>query len=487
MMRFYVAALVVGALSVSAARAQTRVPLSRFLNSPGMSCHVEDTTPPPTQHCWTDFLGDRHCEWVNAPGTSATFCSWGGAILPAGDLIQLSTECCAPEGTFEIVLQVSDKVSGWKELGIDNLVDQRISLNARGYSIPSTPEMRVGPLSWNVNNVAGKSLVFSRAQYPFGNHTAVYTLDLAALAKYAERIVVFHWNYESGSGPPVHPDPQYLNPTGAPYDGTLLQDDAGAIWVIAGGARFHVPDPATLARLFPGARLFFARGQVLGTLPNLSPADQTLLREENGSIWVVAGGAKFHVPDNPTLDRLYPGRTAFQLWDGAPDQIPNVPVDDTLIREDNGAIWFVAGQARFHVPDMATYNRLFGGRELFQLWDGAPDRIPTVPVDDTLFREESGAIWIIVGQAKFHVPDPTTLNRLFPDHGYFQLWDGATDQIPNIPVDGTALCEEPCQQKFVIKNGHLMLADPALWPVHQLWKGALAQIPKAKSHRHRHR
>ena len=49
-------------------------------------------------------------------------------------------------------------------------------------------------------------------------------------------------------------------------------------------------------------------------------------------------------------------------------------MDGTLLREENGAIWVVFGGARFHVPDMATLNRLYGGKPVSQLWDGGPAR-----------------------------------------------------------------------------------------------------------------
>ena len=409
---------------------------------------------------------------MDAAKTSATNCSLSQPVLPDGDQIVFSTECCAPPGKIGIVLQVSDKISWWKELAVGN---QRISLSGRGYSIPSTPEMRVGPLWWDTNNLAGKSLVFSKAKF-LGIHSSVYTIDLGTLAQFAERIVVFRWKWDCCGG--AMPNPQYANATGAPYDGTLLQDDGGAIWVIAGAAGFHVPSPQILNQLFPGARPFLFPGQRPSKWPVDIPVDNTLLREENGSIWAVAGQAKFHVPDPPMLARLYPGQQPFQLWDGAPQQVPDIPVDDTLIREDNGATWVVAGRAKFHVPDPTTYNRLFGGRKLFQLWNGAPQQIPDIPRDGTMLREENGAIWVIAGKAKFHVPDPVTLARVFPDTPYFQLWDGAVQHIPDIPTDGTILCEESCQQVFIIFSGRkFLLPQPNILPAIRLWNGALAQIP----------
>ena len=202
----------------------------------------------------------------------------------------------------------------------------------------------------------------------------------------------------------------------------------------------------------------------------------SLLREDNGAIWVIFGGARFHVPDPATLNRLFGGQPITAVPAGVVNGIPTIPVNGTLLREENGAIWVIFGGAKFHVPDPATLNRLFGGQPIFQLWDGALNGIPTAPIDGTLLREENGAIWVIFGGARFHVPDPATLNRLFGGQ-LFQLWNGAPSGIPLIPVDGTLLREESSTQVFLIQGGHKVPVPNAVGLVHVLWNGALSQIP----------
>ena len=66
------------------------------------------------------------------------------------------------------------------------------------------------------------------------------------------------------------------------------------------------------------------------------PQKIVLLRDDSGAIWVIFGGPKFHVPDVPTLERLYGGVPIDELWNGAPNQIPDIPVDRTLLREETG-------------------------------------------------------------------------------------------------------------------------------------------------------
>jgi hypothetical protein len=153
------------------------------------------------------------------------------------------------------------------------------------------------------------------------------------------------------------------------------------------------------------------------------------------------------------------------------------PSDGTLLHEPNGAIWAIFGGAKFHVPDVATLNRLYNNKTIKEATGGV-NGLPTVPVDGTLLREENGTIWVIFGGARFHVPDPATLDRLFGGKSSFQLWDGAPAGIPTVPVDGTLLREENNSQTFIVQGGHKVAAPPsAVGTVYVLWDGALSQIP----------
>jgi hypothetical protein len=261
-----------------------------------------------------------------------------------------------------------------------------------------------------------------------------------------------------------------------PHDGTLLREESGAVYVIAGGVKFHVPDPATLNRLFNPNTI---RQLWIGALDGIPaiPRDGTLLRDTAGAIYVIEGGAKFHVPDPATLHRLFGSAGIHQLWDGALDAIPSIPGDRTLLREESGAIYVVAGGAKFHVPDPATLNRLFDPNAIRQLWDGALNDIPTIPRDGTLLREESGAIYVIAGAAKFHVPDPATLNRLFDTSTIRQLWDGALNDIPTIPRDGTLLREESGTIHVIAGGAKFRVRRGFVTGFEQLWNGAVDLLP----------
>jgi len=101
-----------------------------------------------------------------------------------------------------------------------------------------------------------------------------------------------------------------------------------------------------------------------------------------------------------------------------------------------------------------------------------------VPYDGRLLQEQSGAIWVILGGARFQVPGQDVVDRLFADASVRQVWDGALDAIPTIPRDGTLLREESSSQVFVVQGGSKLLATSFLpEDVHVLWDGGLAGIP----------
>jgi hypothetical protein len=92
-------------------------------------------------------------------------------------------------------------------------------------------------------------------------------------------------------------------------------------------------------------------------------ADGSVLREvARPEVFVVFGNAKFHVPDEPTLARLYGGWTAVHVVaDGTLARVDGVPDDGTLLREENNAsVWRIEGGRKRHVTSPAVLAR-FGG------------------------------------------------------------------------------------------------------------------------------
>jgi hypothetical protein len=150
-----------------------------------------------------------------------------------------------------------------------------------------------------------------------------------------------------------------------------------------------------------------------------------LLRQSNGAIWVIYGGAKFHVPNGAILNELFPNIPARPVTDGEVAEIPDTPRDGTLLREANGAIWVVYGGAKFHVPTQAIVDSLIvTGATVHQLWDGALANVPDIPRDGTLLREQSSTqIYVIASGHKTSAP----VGVAGTEH---ILWDGALNQVP---------------------------------------------------------
>jgi len=80
--------------------------------------------------------------------------------------------------------------------------------------------------------------------------------------------------------------------------------------------------------------------------------------------------------------------------------------------------------------------------------------ITTTHQDGSLLRDPSGAIYVIYGGAKFHIPSMDVFNGLKFDAGQVrQVGEGNTANIPNIPHDGTVLREMSSDPVYIMKEG----------------------------------
>lgn len=154
--------------------------------------------------------------------------------------------------------------------------------------------------------------------------------------------------------------------------------------------------------------------------------------------------------------------------------IPTAQPKILLRNPNDGAIYVIYGGAKFHVPDPTTLTRLFAGVPVRDAQAGELEHIGKVPGDGTLLQEETtGKVFVIYSGAKFHVPNWDTLTRLFPGFFLRPLWGGAIDHIPDCPADGTFFREESSMQIYIIAGCRKTPAVPTK-TVHVLWDGALA-------------
>ena len=140
---------------------------------------------------------------------------------------------------------------------------------------------------------------------------------------------------------------------------------------------------------------------------------------------------------------------------GALAQVPLVPQDGTLIRElTDGRVHVTYGGAKFYIPDPPTLHRLFGSNPtIATVPDGALAQVPLVPRDGTLIRELDDRIHVVYGGAKFYIPDPPTFQLFFGDRPVVTVPNGALAQVPLVPRDGTLIRELTDQKIHLIRNG----------------------------------
>ena len=203
------------------------------------------------------------------------------------------------------------------------------------------------------------------------------------------------------SAPPPVPDGTYVQVTGS--------ED---VYEIAGGAPLFV-SPQYWSAL--GAQPISAISQQEFDLFNRVPADGTLVKDSNGVIYRVAGGAPLFVGDPSVLGGLQP--VTIDQWDVANLADPRVhlnavPANGTFLTTSAGAIYRVAGGAPFAI---STWSR-FGGLQ------------PSVTIDQSDISDTS---------------DP-----------------GA--HLSAVPRDGTAVEGLPSRAYWVYAGGRRRLTSPSL-------------------------
>ena len=181
---------------------------------------------------------------------------------------------------------------------------------------------------------------------------------------------------------------------------------------------------------------------------------------------------------NPQLRRLAP-----EIYVASdPSARPYPPEEGLILRDPDGTLWIVYDGTRFRLPDEHVRKWLFPHTQIVDSTREAVLRLPTVPPDGALLREEPSPIYVIYGGARFHVPDPGALIRLYDVARVRYLWPSAAHHLPIVPNDGTLLSEEPDFMAYEIRGGRRRplanLKDGHA--VGRLWRGALDRFSLAQ-------
>ncbi|NMO17018.1 hypothetical protein HPC49_14445 [Pyxidicoccus fallax] len=278
---------------------------------------------------------------------------------------------------------------------------------------------------------------------------------------------------------PIYRDDVLSRIPSIPEDGTILRETGKpAIYVIAGGARFWVPTPASWGTYRDALGLSDAsiRQVPAGSLQGISasPADGTVVRElGKPALWVYQGGGRFWVASleawgtykavtgatDAIIRNIPPGSLSWTLVDvNGQDEgrvREDLPRDGTVVRElGRTGIWVYRGGGRFWVPTPASwdsYKAATGTTDasirnipLGSLWSTLVDvngqdegrAREDLPRDGTVVRQVgSPEVFIYQGGGNFWIPSPEEL----------AAWGDAAQRIQAIPAGSL-------QQTLIIVN-----------------------------------
>ena len=196
-------------------------------------------------------------------------------------------------------------------------------------------------------------------------------------------------------------------------------------------------------------RGFFCEAYSLVSPPDVGLGYGALQREQSRpEVFVIYGGARFHIPSPDEFTALGLSWSSIRtVPDGSLSALANVPRDGTLLRErSRPEVYVVFGGARFHIPSPDEFAALgLSWSSVRIIPDGSLSGVPNVPRDGTLLRERSGPeVYIIRGGSAFHITTPQRFAELA-----LSWWDirvvpnGALAGIPFGGYEGPAPPRRP--------------------------------------------
>ncbi len=180
-------------------------------------------------------------------------------------------------------------------------------------------------------------------------------------------------------------------------------------------------------------------------------ADRTILHAPNGTLYVMAGGAKFYFSSMNQFSNLgYSTAGMVSLSNEALATIPDVPRDGTILRGGGGQVYTVAGGAKFHFGSMTEYYAQgYTNGQMINVpqapLDAVGDAPGNRPSDGAVLQHPDGRLYVISGGVKFYFGSMTEFASLGYSASHITRVAGAPlDAIPlastvSPPRDGTTL------------------------------------------------
>jgi uncharacterized RmlC-like cupin family protein len=245
-------------------------------------------------------------------------------------------------------------------------------------------------------------------------------------------------------------------------------------WVRAFQGPYYSDVHVWLEQCTPGVSNVLSDSVLPQSMPYLYPvalsqpvsytADRTVLHGTDGSLWVMAGGAKFQFGTMNEFSGL--GYSTSGMVDVSTDtlaSIPNMPRNGTVLRGGGGQIYVVAGGAKFYFGSWSEYT---GQGYVNNQWINVPqaplnaigDAPGNMPANGTVIQHPNSSLYIVVGGVKFQFGSMTEYGNLGYSTGQIVHVSGApTDAIPAAstatpPVNGTVL-RSGGGQVYVVSGG----------------------------------
>jgi hypothetical protein len=164
-------------------------------------------------------------------------------------------------------------------------------------------------------------------------------------------------------------------------------------------------------------------------------------------VYYIASGAKFHFPNEQELVAKFgfPWSEVRPLGIEDVMAIPDVPKDRALVRElGQDSVFLIAGGARIHVPGPEFGAMGLQWRDVWKLPAGSLGKISTIPRDHTLLKERSNpAIYVMDKGRKRHIRTYTAFVKFGYDAAaVHQVPRGGLALIPNGPQVDPPQCDQ---------------------------------------------
>jgi hypothetical protein len=238
------------------------------------------------------------------------------------------------------------------------------------------------------------------------------------------------------------------------------------------------------------------RAVVEGGKPAPAPiAMGARVRDPRGDVYLMIDGRLRHVPDRATYDRI------FREWGGFTD-VPNAsayPVgeplggDASLLRDPaTGKVYLLVDGTRRWIVGPHVFDRYgFGWSHVEDLSadalarhpEGAPVSGEYIPDGRRVVEPASGAIYVMLGGALRHIPDPATYNNLFRDwKGIGALGNLGGQRVEPALSNGAHLANgTPDGRVFLVSNGvKRWVSSPAVMDRYQFKWTAVRNLPAAQ-------